>query len=121
MTHWPKPRDEANRFAPRKPNTWAVRLGYWLRRGYSAKAVAGMLDDGTTEGTVKGQARRAGILSATARQAVVTVQMASWQRDAIAAKAAELGFEMDALIVRVLESALVINDLYDAVTDGRYP
>ena len=43
-----------------------------------------------------------------------------WQRDAIAAKAAELGIEMDELMRRVLESAIVLDDLYDAVTDGRY-
>lgn len=42
------------------------------------------------------------------------------QRDAVAAKAAELGIEPDVLIMRVVESAIVLDDLYEAVTDGRY-
>lgn len=44
--------------------------------------------------------------------------MPSSQWDAVAAKAAELGSEMDVPIVQ-LESAVVLGDLYDAVTDGR--
>lgn len=108
------------KFVAKKSNLWAVRLGYWLGRGYSARETADKLEDGTTEGTVKGQARRAGILPTKAKQSIVPVSMPSWQRDAIARHAADRGLTMEEIIGQVLESALVLDDLYDAITDGRY-
>lgn len=65
------------KFVAKKNNLWAVRLGYWLGRGYSAKETAARLEDGTSEGTVKGQARRAGILPEKAREAIVPIHMPS--------------------------------------------
>jgi hypothetical protein len=38
----------------------------------------------------------------------------------VAAKAAELGITLDELVARVVESAIVLDDLYQAITDGRY-
>ena len=37
------------KFVAKKSNLWAVRLGYWLGRGYSVRETADRLDDGTTE------------------------------------------------------------------------
>ncbi|MEO5807884.1 hypothetical protein [Devosia sp.] len=112
--------DERGKFAPRRPNLWAIQIGYWLGRGYSAKAVAAIVGDGTTEGTVKGQARRAQVLPARARETIVPVHLPSWQRDMIQRCADERDLTLDQIICHVLESALVFDDLYDAVTDGRY-
>ncbi len=76
--------------------------------------------DGTHPATIRGLAKKAGLLPDVPRQVVVPVDMRAWHRDAIAAKAAELGIDMEVLIVRVLESAVVLDDLYEAVSDGRY-
>ena len=114
------PVDDRGRPLPRRSNLWAVRLGYWLGKGYSAKAVAAMLGEGTTEGTVKGQARRANVLPSQPRVLTLPVEIPSWQRDIIARHAAERGLTIQEIMGQVLESALVLDDLYDAVTDGRY-
>ncbi|MET3926678.1 hypothetical protein [Devosia sp. 2618] len=108
------------RFAPLWSNLWAIEVGYWLGRGHSAKAVAEIVGDGTSEGTVKGQLRRAGLCGSTPPRVVVPVEMASWQRDAIVTKAAKLGIEPNVLIMRVVESSILLDDLYEVVTDGRY-
>lgn len=107
-------------FQPRKSNLWAVRLGYWFGRGYSPKAIAQIVGEGTSEGTVKGQVRRAGVLPPASRTAIVPVTLPSWQRDIIARHAGARGLSLEQIISQVLESALVLDDLYDAVTDGRY-
>jgi hypothetical protein len=104
----------------RRNNLWAVRIGYWWGRGYSAREVAELVGENTTPGTVRGQVRKAKVLPATPLEPIVPVQLPFWQRDKIAAKAKALGLSPDELISRVLECALVYDDLYDAVTDGRY-
>ncbi len=115
----PTARDQGA-FVPRRSNLWAVRLGYWLGRGHSAKDVAAILGEGTSEGTVKGQARKAGIRPARPRMLTVPVEMPSWHRDIIVRHAAHRGLTLQEIIAHVLETTLVIDDLYDAVTDGRY-
>jgi hypothetical protein len=107
-------------YEPIRQNRWAVRLGYLLGRGKSSKDVAAEMGDGTHPATVRAMAKLAGLLPDVPRQAVLPIRMASWQRDAIAGKAAELGIEPDVLALRILESAIVLDDLYAAVTDGRY-
>lgn len=105
---------------PRRPTAWAVRLGFFLGRGHSSVEVARLLDDGTHPATVRDMAKKAELRPDIPRQVVVPVMLWSWQRDAVAAKAAELGIEPSVLVARVLESAVVLDDLYDAITDGRY-
>ncbi len=51
---------------------------------------------------------------------MVPLEMQSWQRDAVAAKAAELGIDMQTLLLRFIECGLVLDDLYQAVCDDRY-
>lgn len=109
-----------SQFPPQHSSRWAIRLGFFLGRGYSSNEVARLLEDGTHPATVRGMAKKANILPDVPRQVIVPVSMASWQRDAIAGKAAELGVDIDVLMVRILESAVVLDDLYAAVTDGRY-
>lgn len=110
----------AHQFETRRSNLWAVRLGFWFGRGYSSEAIAKILGEGTTSGTVRGQLRKAQVLPAVPRQVVIPLHLPSWQRDAVAAKAAELGIDMETLIARMIESGVVFDDLYSAVTDGRY-
>lgn len=112
--------DKAGRFLPRRSNLWAIRVGFWFGRGYSAKDVAAKVGERTSEGTVKGQVRRAGLVGEVYRGVVVPIEIPSWQRDVIAAKAEQRGLRLNQIIEHVLEAALVIDDLYDAVTDGKY-
>ncbi|MGV8830426.1 MAG: hypothetical protein ACOH2N_00500 [Devosia sp.] len=116
----PTPINDDGHFATRRSNLWAVRLGFWAGRGHSANDVASLVGEGTSAGTVRGQLRRAGVLPAVPRRAVVPVEMASWQRDIIARHAAARGLTPQEIICQVLESALIFDDLYGAVTDGRY-
>ncbi|MET3926650.1 hypothetical protein [Devosia sp. 2618] len=110
----------STRFTPRRSNLWALRLGYWFGRGYSAKEVAELTGEGTSEGTAKGQLRRAGLCPSKPRQVVVPIALPSWQRDAVSLKAAELGISMEVLLQRIIESGLVLDDLYSAICDDRY-
>lgn len=107
-------------FRPQHSNKWAMMIGFLHGRGVGSTDIAAKLADGTHPATVRGVIKKAGLLPEKPRQVVVPLEMQSWQRDAVAAKAAELGIDMDALIMRVVESAIVLDDLYDAVTDGRY-
>jgi hypothetical protein len=114
------PINEKGDFLPRRSNLWAIRVGYWLGRGYSAKEAAQKVGEATSAGTVAGQARRAGVLPAKSRTPIIPVELPSWQRDIIAEQAARRGLSLQQIIHQVLESTLVLDDLYDAVTDGRY-
>jgi hypothetical protein len=109
-----------HQFQSRHSNRWAMRMGFMLGRGMASTDIAKALADGTHPATVRGLAKKAGLLPEVPRQVVVPIAMASWQRDALAAKAAELGVETGVLALRILESAVVLDDLYGAVTDGRY-
>lgn len=112
--------DNASRFQPIKPNPWAVKLGYLLGRGYSSTRVAKMLEDGTHPATVRGMARRAKILPKKPRQVLVQVEMPSWQRDRIEQTAEVHGLSSEEIMRRILECSLCIDDLYEAVTDGKF-
>jgi hypothetical protein len=97
-----------------------MRIGFMLGRGMASTGIAEALGDGTHPATVRALAKQADLLPDVPRQVVVPIAMAYWQRDALAAKAAELGIEADVLALRIIESAVVLEDLYAAVTDGRY-
>ena len=107
-------------FSPRRSNLWAVRIGFWFGRGYSPKAVAQIVGEGTSAGTVAGQVRRAGLLEDAYRGAVIPIELPAWQRNIIAEQAARRGMTLQQIIHQVVESTLVLDDLYVAVTDGRY-
>lgn len=109
-----------NQFPPQHTNRWAMRIGFMLGRGLGSTHIAAELADGTHPATVRALAKQSGLLPEVPRQVVMPIRMASWQRDALAAKAAELNIEPDVLALRVLESAVVLDDLYVAITDGRY-
>jgi hypothetical protein len=97
-----------------------VQIGFWWGRGYSAREIARIIGEGTTAGTVKGMVRRAGVLPEKPLTTAIPIEMSSWQRDIIARHATQRGLTMHEIICQVLESALILDDLYDAVTDGRY-
>lgn len=107
-------------YLPRRSNLWAVKVGFWFGRGYSPKAVAQIIGEGTSAGTVAGQVRRAGLLEDAYRGTVVPIELPAWQRNIIADQAARRGLTLQQIIQQVLESTLVLDDLYGAVTDGRY-
>ncbi len=112
--------DERGKPLPRRSNLWAVRLGYWHGRGYSARVIAEKLGEGTSEATVRGQIRKAGVLSDVPLRAVIPINVPHWWRDILSRHAEARGLSLDELICQVLESALILDDLYDAVTDGKY-
>ncbi|MGB3338708.1 MAG: hypothetical protein WBA73_16155 [Devosia sp.] len=114
------PFDEQGQPLPRRSNLWAVRVGFWFGRGHSATSVAAIVGEGTSAGTVAGQVRRAGLLEDAYRGTVIPFELPSWQRNIIAEQATRRGLSMQQIIHQVLESTLVLDDLYNAVTDGRY-
>lgn len=116
----PNARRKEGTLDSRRPNIWAVRVGYWWGRGYSAKVVAEFVGEDTTEATVKGMVRSAGVMPETPRHPIIPIELPSWQRDIIARHAAARGLTLHEIIGQVIESTLVLDDLYDAVTDGRY-
>lgn len=104
----------------RRSNIWAARIGFLLGRGNAPKKVAELLGENTTEGTVKGIARRIQERPTRPRVACISFELPSWQRDQLNRHAEHHSIPLDELVRRALESALILDDLYGAITDGRY-
>lgn len=107
-------------FEPRRTANWNIQLGFYHGRGLSSVAIAQQLGDGTGPATVRTMIQGASLPSPGARMTCIPVDFECWQRDAIASKAAEIGITINELLWRMSVSGLVLDDLYDAVTDGRY-
>ena len=107
-------------FEPRRPATWNIRLGFHHGQGLSSVKIAELLGDGTGPATVRTMIQGADLPSAGSRMATVPVNFEYWQRDILQRHADERRITVHQLLYRMIASGLVFDDLYDAVTDGRY-
>lgn len=107
-------------FEPRRTATWNIRLGYFHGQGCSSVKIAELLGDGTGPETVRTMIQGADLPSAGRRRVFIPINMESWERDMLQRHADERGIDMQTLIYRMVASGLVLDDLYNAVTDGRY-
>lgn len=107
-------------FEPRRTATWNIRLGFYHGQGQSSVEIAKLLGDGTGPETVRSMIQGADLPSAGRRRVFIPINMESWERDILQRHAHERGVDMQTLIYRMVASGLVLDDLYDAVTDGRY-
>ena len=107
-------------FEPRRTATWNIRLGFYHGQGMSSVKIAALLGDGTGPETVRTMLQGAALPSPGRRRVSVPVVLESWERDILQRHADERRIPIDQLIYRMVASGLVLDDLYDAVTDGRY-
>lgn len=112
----PKP----HHFEPRRSANWNIRLGFHHGQGCSSVKIAELLGDGTGPATVRTMIQGADLPSPGARMACVPISFEYWQRDILQRHADERGISLQQLLYRMTVSGLVLDDLYDAVTDGRY-
>jgi hypothetical protein len=107
-------------FEPRRTANWNIRLGFHHGQGLSSVKIAELLGDGTGPATVRTMIQGADLPSPGARMAVVPITFEYWQRDILQRHADERRITINELLYRMIASGLVLDDLYDAVTDGRY-
>lgn len=107
-------------FEPRRSANWNIRLGFHHGQGLSSVKIAELLGDGTGPATVRTMIQGADLPSPGARMAVVPINFEYWQRDILQRHADERRITVQELLRRMIASGLVYDDLYDAVTDGRY-
>lgn len=107
-------------FEPRRSATWNIRLGFHHGQGLSSVKIAELLGDGTGPATVRTMIQGADLPSPGSRMACVPINFEYWQRDILQRHADERRITMHELLYRMVASGLVLDDLYDAVTDGRY-
>jgi hypothetical protein len=107
-------------FEPRRTANWNIQLGFYHGQGLSSKEVAAKLGDGTGPATVRTMIQGAGLPSLGFRRVAVPIQMDCWQRDMAQLNAIAHGLSLQDYLRHIIESGAVFEDLYDAVTDGRY-
>jgi hypothetical protein len=109
-------------FATAWTNAKAGYVGFLTGRGYTSPEIEKILADGTSRETVRGMWRRWGLpLPETGgrRCAVLPVALSVDARRRLGIRAKKVGITPEEWIRRILISA-VDDDLYDAVTDGRF-
>lgn len=107
-------------FEPRRSANWNIRLGFHHGQGLSSVKIAELLGDGTGPATVRTMIQGADLPSPGSRMACVPINFEYWQRDILQRHADERRITVHELLYRMVASGLVLDDLYDAVTDGRY-
>jgi hypothetical protein len=114
-------------FEPRLPAKVLIRLGYWYGQGASSSAMAQMLNEKVTDNrkaisqeSIRHMLHKADLPSPGRRKVVIPLTMECWERDMLQRHASERGIDVGTLAYRMIASGLVLDDLYDAVTDGRY-
>ena len=107
-------------FEPRRTAKWNISLGFYHGQGMSSTKIAELLGDGTGPETVRTMLQGADLPSPGRRKVCVPVVFESWERDILQRHADERRITIQELIYRMSASGLVLDDLYDAVTDGRY-
>jgi hypothetical protein len=107
-------------FEPRRSANWNIRLGFHHGQGLSSVKIAEMLGDGTGPETVRTMIQGAALPSPGRRRVWIPLNFESWERDALQRHADERRITVHELLYRMIKDGLVLDDLYDAVTDGRY-
>ncbi|MHA6687717.1 hypothetical protein [Mesorhizobium sp. A556] len=100
----------------------AAYIGYLTGRGYTSVDIAKIMNDGTSKETVRGQWRRWGLPRAEidgTRCTIVPVPLFTGTRKRLSKCAAKVGCAPDEFLRRIIVS-VVEDDLYVAVTDGRF-
>lgn len=100
--------------------TWNIRLGFHHGQGLSSVKIAELLGDGTGPETVRTMIQGANLPTAGRRRVWIPLNFESWERDILQRHADERRIDLHDLLYRMVASGLVLDDLYDAVTDGRY-
>ena len=102
-------------------NAKAALIGHMLGQGHSTPAIAETIADGTSPQTIQYMRRCWGLLSDEARGGVVEVafRLDNKRRSNLNDRAAKLGISPAEFTRRILTCALD-DDLYQAVTDGRF-
>lgn len=107
-------------FEPRRSANWNIRLGFHHGQGLSSVKIAELLGDGTGPATVRTMIQGADLPSPGHRLINIPTCFEYWKRDVLQGRADERRIAMSEMMRRVIDSALVLDDLYDAITDGRY-
>lgn len=101
-------------------NEKAARIGYLTGRGLDSIKIALDLNDDTTPATVRRMWKHWGLVEGTGRAVVeVPVPLEAAHRRKLERQANILGIEPSEFIRRIAICA-VEDDLYQAVTDGRF-
>lgn len=103
-------------------NAKAGLVGFLTGRGYMSNEIEKILADGTSRETVRGLWRRWGLpipQTGGRRCSIVPVALAMSTRAKLSERARKVGVTPDEWVRRVLLSA-IDDDLYIAVTDGRF-
>lgn len=111
----------------RRTSVWCIRLGFHYGRGLSSHQVAHLLNEGllvSSEAvlpeTVRTMVQKADLPSPGRRRVIVPLTLESFERDALQRRADERRITVHELLYRFVKDGLVLDDLYMAVTDGRY-
>lgn len=103
------------------PNGKAARVGYMLGQGCSTPAIAAALGDGTSADTIRRMRREWGIAGDRTKGRVISlaIELDSPRRAELNDQSQALGIAPSEFVRRVLLCVLD-DDLYQAVTDGRF-
>lgn len=114
------PIDDNGQFLPRRTNKWALLCGYWLGKGFTYAEAAKRVGD-THPKTIQGIARRAGLCppKSTDPRRHHSLSLTEYDHRMVTERAVAAGIEPGEWMERVLSCA-ARDDLYGAVTDGRY-
>ena len=110
----------APQFEPRWPNTKAIRVGWLAGRGNQSPNIAAILNDGTTEETIRTQLQRSKLeLIGRNRNVVyVPVKLTSYERGQLGKRAAARGLAIEEWLRQVAVNAGIPQDLFDAIVPG---
>jgi hypothetical protein len=106
----------------RRTNAWAAMVGFLTGRGYMSTEIERILHDGTSCQTVRRMWKLWGLpLPETGgrRKVSVPIELSVYERTLLSAAARRQGIQPNEYLRRIAICALT-DDLYDAVTDGKF-
>ncbi|TIS37531.1 hypothetical protein [Mesorhizobium sp.] len=106
----------------RRTNAWAAMVGFLTGRGYTSAEIERILRDGTSGETVRRMWKLWALpLTETGgrRKISVPIELSARERGLLADRARRRGITPPEYLRRIATCAL-IDDLYDAVTDGKF-
>lgn len=106
---------------PKWSNEKAAKVGFMLGQGFTAPAIARLLNDGTTADAVKRMRRYWGLADSSegCNFIEVRIPLNAERRADLSEQAQALGISPSEFVRRVLICVLD-DDLYSAVNDGRF-